>query len=110
VEFASDLCEFIKKDLKRIGHGLAEDFKIVLVEAGEVLGTFDRDLRQYASGNLQKIGVEIKRAAVEKVYQHEVVLSGGERLDYGLLVWSTGVGPTPLTLVLSRRTFPDFFI
>jgi NADH dehydrogenase FAD-containing subunit len=40
--------------------GLAEDFKIVLVEAGEVLGTFDRDLRQYASGNLQKIGVEIK--------------------------------------------------
>ena len=67
-----------------------------LVEAsGNVLGTFDHSLRSYAARNLMTGGVQIVKGAVNEVRKDKILLNDGSELDYGILVWATGVGPTP---------------
>lgn len=40
-------------------------------------------------------GVRLVRGLVKDVQPEKVVLSDGTEVPYGLLVWSTGVGPSP---------------
>jgi NADH:ubiquinone reductase (non-electrogenic) len=40
------------------------------------------------------------QGVVKEVTATEVQLTDGTQLPYGLLIWSTGVGPTPFTLSL----------
>lgn len=39
-------------------------------------------------------GVHLLRGVVKEVLPKEILLSDGTRVPYGLLVWSTGVGPS----------------
>jgi len=39
-------------------------------------------------------GVKLVRGIVKEVKPSEITLSDGTRVPYGLLVWSTGVGPS----------------
>lgn len=40
-------------------------------------------------------GVRLVRGIVKDVKPQNLVLSDGSEVPYGLLVWSTGVGPSP---------------
>jgi len=100
VEFAGELADFVRKDLQRIDPDRGRDVRITLIEANELLGSFDARLREYAVGKLVKEGVHLLKAVVKEVRKTEIELTNGQTIPFGLAVWSTGVGPTPFTLSL----------
>ncbi|CAL9181801.1 unnamed protein product [Musa hybrid cultivar] len=95
VEFSGELSDFIIKDVhERYSH--VKDFiHVTLIEANEILSSFDVRLRQYATKQLTKSGVRLVRGVVKDVQPEKVILNDGTEVPYGLLVWSTGVGPSP---------------
>merc|ERR1719182_464946 len=95
VEFAGELSNLVKEDLQKMVPQVSCSVRITLIEARDILGSFNPDLRLYASRILSKSGVEIVKAQVKEVKETSVVLSDGSEIEHGLLVWSTGVGPTP---------------
>ncbi len=100
VEFAGELADFIRRDLQKIDPDRGRDVRITLIEANELLGSFDARLREYAAGKLVKEGVHLLKAVVKEVRKTELELTNGQIIPFGLAVWSTGVGPTPFTLSL----------
>lgn len=101
VEFASDLADFLHQDVPKISPALMPFLKVTLVEASEVLGTFDESLRNYGARRLKEMGVVLKKAVVAEVTEDSVILTDGETLTTGLVVWSTGVGPSTLSKQLN---------
>lgn len=105
VEFAAELNDFLLEDLQNAYPQLVAEARITLVEATkEILSTFDEKLRRYATALFarQRISV-LTESPVIKVDERAVYLKDGSRLPYGLLLWSTGNGPTAL---VDRLTFP----
>jgi NADH:ubiquinone reductase (non-electrogenic) len=83
----------------------------------EILGTFDEELRRYATELFarQRISV-LTESPVTKVDATTVYLKDGSALKYGLLLWSTGNGPTTFIEHInlpkdnrSRIIIDDFF-
>ncbi|KAK6138467.1 hypothetical protein DH2020_027787 [Rehmannia glutinosa] len=74
VEFSGELSDFI---------------------ANEILSSFDDRLRKYAIKQLTKSGVRLVRGIVKDVQSDKIILSDDTDIPYGVLVWSTGVGPSP---------------
>jgi NADH:ubiquinone reductase (non-electrogenic) len=75
---------------------LVAEAKIYLVEAGkEILNTFDQKLRKYATDlfNRERV-IVMTESPVVRVNEHSADLEDGSEIPYGLLVWSTGIGPT----------------
>ncbi|MQL80555.1 hypothetical protein Taro_012999 [Colocasia esculenta] len=157
VEFSGELSDFIIRDVhQRYAH--VKDFiHVTLIEANEILSSFDVRLRQYATKQLMKYkkekseyvisasllfmmfgsslqmldatianfkglnqrnvifayelncsflfqsGVRLVRGVVKGVQPQKIILSDGTEVPYGLLVWSTGVGPSPF---VSSLPFP----
>eukprot|EP01025_Chloroclados_australasicus_P067241 TRINITY_DN9298_c0_g1_i1.p1 TRINITY_DN9298_c0_g1~~TRINITY_DN9298_c0_g1_i1.p1 ORF type:complete len:583 (+),score=66.39 TRINITY_DN9298_c0_g1_i1:182-1750(+) len=97
VEFAGELSDLIRQDLRKVIPGRAQDLKVTLIEAAELLGSFDGSLREYAARRLTKLGVRLVQGVVKEVREKEVELKDGRIFPFGLCVWSTGVGPTPFT-------------
>merc|ERR1719182_593482 len=95
VEFAGELSNLVKEDLQKMVPQVSCSVRITLIEARDILGSFNPDLRLYASRILAKSGVEVVKAQVKEVKEKTVVLNDGSEIEHGLLVWSTGVGPTP---------------
>lgn len=105
VEFAAELNDFLLEDLQKAYPHLVPEARITLVEAmKEILGTFDEKLRRYAREMFarQRIAV-LTESPVTKVDATTVYLSDGSELKYGLLLWSTGNGPTKF---LERSNLP----
>lgn len=44
---------------------------------------------------MHQCGVRLMRGVVKEVHSKKIVLNDGTDVPYGLLVWSTGVGPSP---------------
>lgn len=96
VEFAAELHDFMMEDLRRLYPHLVAEAKIYLVEAGkEILNTFDQKLRKYATDlfNRKRV-IVMTESPVIRVNEHAAYLEDGSEIPYGLLVWSTGIGPT----------------
>ncbi len=96
VEFAAELNDFMVEDLRRSYPSLVAQARITLVEAtDEILSTFDRKLRVYAMDlfRRQKINV-LTGSLVVRVEPGAVHCADGSVLPFGLLLWSTGNGPT----------------
>lgn len=51
-------------------------------------------------------GVRLVRGVVKEVHQNKIVLSDGSDVPYGLLVWSTGVGPSEFVKSLNFPKSP----
>ncbi|KXZ48051.1 hypothetical protein GPECTOR_30g146 [Gonium pectorale] len=100
VEVAGELTDFIANELRKLYPERAKAMRVTLVEARELLGSFDASLREYAARKLIRRGVVLRKGVVHEVTAKEVVLKDGTVLPYGLCIWSTGVGPTPFTLSL----------
>lgn len=94
VEFAGELANLVNEDLKRIACRIYPLIRITLIEGDRVLGTFNPNLQWYASRTLRRAGVEIIKAFVSGVDEDSITLSDGSTIPFGVLVWSTGVGPT----------------
>ncbi|KAI8574027.1 hypothetical protein RHMOL_Rhmol01G0322000 [Rhododendron molle] len=95
VEFSGELSDFIIKDVHQRYAHVKDYIRVTLIEANEILSSFDDGLRKYATKQLVKSGVRLVRGVVKDVLPQKIVLSDGADVPYGLLVWSTGVGPSP---------------
>ncbi|KAM3384912.1 hypothetical protein ACQJBY_009098 [Aegilops geniculata] len=106
VEFSGELSDFIMRDVRdRYAH-VKDYVKVTLIEANEILSSFDVGLRQYATNHLSKYGVKLVKGVVKEVLPTEIVLSDGTHVPYGLLVWSTGVGPSEFVKSLDLPKSP----
>jgi NADH:quinone reductase (non-electrogenic) len=96
VEFAAELNDFIREDLRKLFPRLIPEVNITLVEATtEILSTFDEKLRNYATERFRRQRINVlTNSPVVRVDEKSVHLKDGSALPYGLLLWSTGNGPT----------------
>jgi len=97
VEFAAELNDFLMEDLSRSYPHLVAEVRITLVEATkEILNTFDDKLRRYATNLFRRNRISVlTESPVIRVDRNVIYLKDGSQLPYGLLLWSTGNGPTP---------------
>ncbi|KAL8140913.1 LOW QUALITY PROTEIN: hypothetical protein V2J09_006934 [Rumex salicifolius] len=95
VEFSGELSDFIMKDVRERYSHVKDHIRVTLIEANEILSSFDDRLRRYATKQLNKSGVRLVRGVVKDVEPEKITLTDGSEVPYGLLVWSTGVGPSP---------------
>ncbi|QCE00905.1 NADH dehydrogenase [Vigna unguiculata] len=94
VEFSGELSDFIVRDVRERYSHVKDYIHVTLIEANEILSSFDVRLRQYATNQLTKSGVRLVRGIVKDVEEKKIILNDGTEVPYGLLVWSTGVGPS----------------
>ncbi|KAK7368960.1 hypothetical protein VNO80_10993 [Phaseolus coccineus] len=106
VEFSGELSDFITRDVHERYTHVKDYIHVTLIEANEILSSFDVSLRQYATKHLTKSGVRLKRGVVKEVQSKEIILSNGTKVPYGLLVWSTGVGPSKFVKTLNLPKSP----
>ncbi|GMH07369.1 hypothetical protein Nepgr_009209 [Nepenthes gracilis] len=106
VEFSGELSDFIVKDVRRRYAHVKDYIHVTLIEANEILSSFDDRLRRYATKQLIKSGVRLVRGIVKDVQPDKIILSDGAEVPYGLLVWSTGVGPSPFVRSLELPKSP----
>jgi len=98
VEFAAELHDFLEDDLRKAYPELVKEFRISLIEASPgILNMFDRKLGDYALKRFARAKIEVRTGTVVKeVHARGVTLSDGSDVPAGLVVWSTGIGATPL--------------
>lgn len=101
IEFAANLADFFHEDVGKVNRSLLPHCKVTVLEAGEVLGAFDETLRKYGQKRLEQLGVEIIKQSVVGINDTEVMTKDGRVIPTGLVVWSTGVGPTTVTKALT---------
>ncbi|XP_010510422.1 PREDICTED: internal alternative NAD(P)H-ubiquinone oxidoreductase A2, mitochondrial isoform X2 [Camelina sativa] len=106
VEFSGELSDFIKKDVRQRYSHVKDDIHVTLIEARDILSSFDDRLRRYAIKQLNKSGVRFVRGIVKDVMPQKLILDDGTEVPYGLLVWSTGVGPSPFVRSLGLPKDP----
>lgn len=106
VEFSGELSDFIMKDVRERYAHVRDNIHVTLIEANEILSSFDVRLREYAIKQLTKSGVRFVRGIVKEVKPHKLILNDGTEVPYGLLVWSTGVGPSPFIKSLQLPKAP----
>lgn len=106
VEFAAEFHDFLDKDLRKWFSHLADEARITVLEVtNQLLSTFDAALREYTLKLFRRQRIEVRtNVIVKQVDQTEVVLEDGSRIPYGLLVWSTGIGPTAFVRSLPFAT------
>lgn len=103
VEFSGELSDFIMRDVHQRYAHVKDYIHVTLIEANEILSSFDDRLRRYATKQLVKSGVRLVRGIVKDVEPKKIILSDGTDVPYGLLVWSTGVGPSSF---VQKMDFP----
>ena len=63
VEFAAELHDFIRQDIRRMYHELYPHITIKLIEGREILSMFDASLRDWAMRRLHSESIEIVTGA-----------------------------------------------
>jgi len=98
VEFAAELHDFIRDDIRRHYPSLEGFAKISLFDvAPRILGTFDEGLQEFATARFKREGINIlTQNHVERVEKGKLFVKEQGEVPFGLLVWSTGLAPNPL--------------
>jgi NADH:ubiquinone reductase (non-electrogenic) len=104
VEFSGTLSDFVREDLKRKYPELMQFVKVSLLQSAQtILMQFDADLAAKATANFKKIGVDVRTGVrVTEVTAEHIVLGSGEKINYGVCVWSAGNAPRQLTLDIAQ--------
>ncbi len=108
VEFAAEMADFLEDELTVSYPQLVGAARITLIEAGRhILNSFDEKIAEYATRlfNRRRVTV-LTNKAVREVRADAILLADGSELSYGLLVWSTGNGPTDLVASLPFEKDP----
>ncbi len=105
VEFAAELHDFLAEDLRKAYRDLMSHVRITLLEGQErILGSFDAVLGEYTSSLFARKDIEVRTTSfVSSIDPARIILRDGEQIPYGLVVWSTGIGPVAFTRALSFR-------
>jgi NADH:ubiquinone reductase (H+-translocating) len=70
--------------------------RILLIEAGpRILPAFTPDLSAYARTALERLGVEIRTGSAVSECSAQGVVSGGEPIAAGVILWAAGVRASP---------------
>ena len=94
VEFAAELHDLLQQDILKMYPELAPEVSITIVEGRTLLGSFDASLREYTERKFARDRIRVRYGAnVAEVQPHKVLLSDGDEIEYGLLVWNTGLSP-----------------
>jgi len=96
VEFAAELHDFLLQDVTKSFPEVQKYVAITLLEANEILNSFDKRLRDYTMKHFKDMKINVKIASVKEVKKDSIVLGNGEILQCGLVVWSTGITARPL--------------
>lgn len=119
VELAAELYDLINEDL---GHYypkiLRSEASVHIIQSrSHILNTYDQKISEYAMQRFNKDHVDvIVNSRVEEVLPDRVIFTQTEdngkkvrkELEYGLCVWSTGVGQAPITQSITKTLGPDF--
>ena len=96
IEFGAELYDFITEDVTRLFSQEKKLVKVTLIEANEILPSFDRRLRSFAEKKFkQRKNYELLKSRVVEVAQDHVKLVDGTKLPCGMVLWSTGLAPRP---------------
>eukprot|EP01114_Cavostelium_apophysatum_P020040 TRINITY_DN660_c0_g2_i3.p1 TRINITY_DN660_c0_g2~~TRINITY_DN660_c0_g2_i3.p1 ORF type:complete len:624 (+),score=111.34 TRINITY_DN660_c0_g2_i3:535-2406(+) len=103
VEFAAELRDFVYDNLVQWFPDLVPDVNITLLElADHILNTYDAKISEYTEKHFNKTNIEVQiKSAVTAVNERAVVIRKTDtnqiiNIPFGLCVWSTGIGPSPL--------------
>lgn len=106
VEFAGELQDFFRNDLKKWIPEISEHFKVTLVEAlPNVLPSFSKQLIDYTEKTFDEEAISIRtktmvKEVTDKYIKAEYTNTSGEKvletIPYGLLVWATGNALRPV--------------
>jgi NADH:ubiquinone reductase (non-electrogenic) len=96
VEFAAELHDFVMGEVRAGYPHLSEDIRITVVDAADhLLSTFDKSLSQYTTEHFKRVNIDVRTGLrANRVEKERIVFSDGSEMPYGMLVWSTGLGPT----------------
>jgi NADH:ubiquinone reductase (non-electrogenic) len=102
VEFAAEMHDFLREDLETFFPRLAPFVNITLLEAmNQILNAFDQTLSAYTMKLFQRNRIQVRTGSfVARVENDKVILRDDSQIPCGLVVWSTGVGPTDLAAAL----------
>lgn len=94
VEFGAELYDFLREDVSHMYHEVQGKVRVTLIEANQILGSFDKRLRDYAERKFtQRKQFELRNGSVVEVKSDSVLLTDGTEIPCGLVVWSTGLAP-----------------
>ncbi len=98
IEFAAELHDFLEEDLRDAFPALFPEVRITLLEASKgILNMFDQKLGEYTLGRFKRNRIEVRTGSlVKEVTARGVTLADGTTFAAGLVVWSTGIGASPL--------------
>lgn len=98
IEFAGELSDLMRREIRRAAPELAEDVSITVVEASsDILSVFSQALRHYTMRMFRKQKIAVRTGSlVKEVREGCVVLQDGEVIPAGVTVWSAGIRPTEL--------------
>jgi len=94
VEFGAELYDFITEDVTRLFSQEKNLVRVTLIEANEILPSFDRKLRTFAERKFkQRKNYEVLKSRVVEVGRDYVKVEDGTKLPCGMVLWSTGLAP-----------------
>ncbi|BGP56767.1 hypothetical protein JCM8202v2_004397 [Rhodotorula sphaerocarpa] len=98
VEFAGELHDFLTSDLKRTYPKLQPLAQITIYDiAPGVLQGFDKSLSEFAAEKFRRQGVAVKgESHITRVHEDHLEIKEEGNVPFGMLVWSTGLTPSPL--------------
>lgn len=98
VEFGAELYDFVKQDVTRLYAHERSRVSVTLIEARQILPSFDAKLRDFAERKMrQRDQFQLVQSSVTEVHSDRIKLEDGSVLPCGLVVWSTGLAPRPFT-------------
>ncbi|HVM33244.1 MAG TPA: FAD-dependent oxidoreductase [bacterium] len=96
-EFAAELHDLVHREMKAYYEPLMGEVRVTIIDVAEfILGAFDKSLRDYATRHFTQNGIQVKTgSSAVKIEKETIFFKDGTQMPYGLLVWATGIAPTP---------------
>ncbi|MCJ8330868.1 MAG: FAD-dependent oxidoreductase [Lentisphaeria bacterium] len=98
VEFAAEMHDFLRQDLKKWYPDISGESRITLIEAGpQILSSFDQKLSAYTQRHFKNRDINVRtESRVKSVDAGKIIIEPAEEIPFGLAVWSTGLSASPL--------------
>ncbi len=102
VEGAGAIRDLMREAAREYPQVRPDEIRVLLVDMLEqILPTIAPSLAQYATGQLQKRGIEMRLGqTITEADDASITLSKGEKVLTRTILWSAGVMPSPLTRLL----------
>ncbi len=96
MEFAAELHDFVMKEVRACYPHLTPDVSITLVDAADhILGAIDKSLSDYTTNHFKRQDIKVRTGIrTVKLEKNRAILNDGTEIPFGMVVWSTGLGPT----------------